>query len=179
MKRKHHNQGFALATLFTVLFILLVLASAIAEIGFQSLRVSAQDENSGHALFAAEAGLAVAAEEVTTTRDLTQPFERELSNGASYEVSYFVNDSSSPLATVRDIEIPPGTAYLHSVGTAANGQTREAGLLLKVGEGVFRVGALGDDFTMTNSVFDSFDSDVGEYPAVSYTHLTLPTTPYV
>lgn len=161
---KIERSAFALPTLLLITTILLLLATAIAKIGFSSMQVSLQDRDSDQALFAAEAGLVAAAEEVTRTGDLPEPFTAELPNGASYEVVFFKNETASPMTTVKGIKIPAGTAFLHATGKSAAGRTKHSGILLRVGLGLYRVGALGTEFDLLSSTFDSFSSETGPYP---------------
>lgn len=165
MKRHEHRlAGFALPTLLLITTILMLVASAVGTLGTASIKVSMQDRDSEQASFAAEAGLVAAAEEVTRTNTLGQPFRAELPNGSSYVVEFFKNDTANPMEVVRGITIPPGTAFLHSTGESVRGRTKNSGLLLKVGNGLFRVGALGTEFDLSGSTFDSFSSEVGAYP---------------
>lgn len=161
---KWKETGFALPTLLLVTTLLLLIATALGQMGFSSLRVSAQDRDADRALFAAEAGLVAAAEEVTRTSDLVQPFTGTLPNETTYEVLVFRNDSDDPMPTVKGVEIPPGTLYLHAIGTTRHGRKKHAGLLLDADARRFRVGALGNQFVTTTTAFDSFNSDDGDYP---------------
>lgn len=164
--RQHRpiSPGFALPALLLITTILLLVATAVGQIGFTSLKVAAHDRDADQALFAAEAGLVAAAEELTRTGELTQPFAASLPNGAEYEVLYFHNDTTEPMVTVREVEIPPGTVFLYASGLAQE-RTRNSGILLKSGGGLFRVGALGDGFVLADSTFDSFSSEQGDYPS--------------
>lgn len=163
-KRNLGRLGVVLPTLLIITTILLLVATAVGQIGFSSLRVAAHDREADQALFAAEAGLVAAAEELTRTGELSLPFRASLPNGADYEVLYFHNDTREPMVTVREVEIPPGTVFLYATGRAGEHRTRNSGLLLKSGGGLFRVGALGDGFVLADSTFDSFSSEQGDYP---------------
>ena len=111
--RSGNNQGFALPTLMMVMMILLLVATTIGYVGFSSLRVSEMDHDSNEALFAAEAGLVAAAEELSRNGVVADPFELELPNGTKAKVTTFINETIAPMKTVHGVEIPPGTVYLH------------------------------------------------------------------
>jgi hypothetical protein len=157
--------AFALPTLLMITTILLLIAGAIGQLGFTNLHTSHQDHDANEALFAAEAGLVAAADELSQNGKVDPKLEAELPNGAKYRVQSFINDKTLPMDTVHGVKIPPGTIYLHSLGTSRDGRTKESGLLLKKGHGFFRVGALGRTFDMANSDFDAFSSDQADYPS--------------
>lgn len=165
MKTVDDNRAFALPTLLIVMTILLLIATAIGQLGFSNLHLAQSEHDANEALFASEAGLVEAAERLKREGEINPVFEQALPNGASYKVRTFVNDTTSSMETVRGVRIPVGTTYLHSLGTSANGRTRETGLLLKKGFGFFQVGALGQGFNMDQTNFDAFSSEQSDYPA--------------
>ena len=156
--------GFALPTLLLVTTILLILAAAIGYSSLSSLMVSNQEHEANQAVYAAEAGLVAAVEELLTSGRLEQPFKGTIANDLGYTVTLFENSGTESMVVAQNVEIPPGTTYLYSEGGLENGKQRQAGLLLKTGLGVYQVGVLGDQFVLRDTLFDTFSSDSENFP---------------
>jgi len=158
------SRGFALPTLFLVTTILLILAAAIGHSSLSSLMVSNQEHEANQAVYAAEAGLTAAVEELLSSGRLQQPLTGSLANGLSYSVELYENAGTESMVVAQGVEIPPGTTYLYSRGILDNGRERQAGLLLKTGLGIYQVGILGEQFLLQDTVFDTFSSDLDNFP---------------
>lgn len=158
------SRAFALPTLLLVTTILIILAAAIGHSSLSSLMVANQDHQANQAVYAAEAGLVAAVEELLSSGRLEQPFTGSLAEGVGYTVTLYENAGTESMVVAQNVEIPPGTTYLYSQGILENGKHRQAGLLLKTGLGVYQVGVLGEQFVLQDTVFDTFSSDLDNFP---------------
>jgi len=150
------RNGMVLVYTLLVVGVLSVLAGAIATLGSTSLSVSQRDRNTEQAVYAAKAGLAVAAEEYGRTGMLAKPYTGALTD-AGYAVTLYENRTSESITVPTGAVIPPNTVYMVSTGTA-NGVVRGMGALFRGGGGMFAVGALAEAFTSAGATFDAYDS---------------------
>lgn len=161
MFKPRKTRGYVLASLSLVTFVLIVLSAAVLMLGTGSLRAATHDQQSEQAIYAAEAGLAVAAEEFSRTGELPQPYTHtDPYSESAFDVKLYENDSAEDFQIPGGPLLPPGTVYLLSTGSSRNGTSREVGALFRSGLGVFQVGALADELDATNATFDAYDSNL-------------------
>jgi type II secretory pathway pseudopilin PulG len=160
------RQGFVLPTLILVTMVLLILATVLLASGTTSLRVATRDQQIDQALFAAEAGLVRAAQEFNAGGSIPQPYIVQLPGSrSSVEVTAYENTTEGDLQVPGGPLIPPSTVYLKAEGISENGTRRLAGALFTIGLQAFKVGALGDQLSVSNASFDAYNSGTGDYNA--------------
>ncbi len=170
--RLQKNRAIILPTLFLVVVVLSVLCAALLSSSTSGLRVATHQAQADQALYAAEAGLAEAAEVYARTTSLPKDFGGSLSAiSATYVVRCEENTGSSLKEVEGGPDIPPGTVYFISEGVSENGTRRRTGALFRLGMRAFQVGALAESMTADNASFDAYNSRLlGEDPHAMITN---------
>jgi hypothetical protein len=164
-KRAH---GVILAALILVSLVLVLLVTALVTSGTSSLRTTTLVQQSDVAAYAAEAGLAEAAEEYRRTGKLaTNTFGELEGSQATYQVRKYENVTTTSMQISGGPSIPPSTLYLLSEGISPNGTREKAGALFRTGLGVFQAGVVSDSMVAEKARFDAYDSTVSKKPEES------------
>lgn len=164
--RRWRSRAFVLPTLLLVTVVLLMVATMLLASGTSSLRVATHDQQTNQALYAAEAGLAIAAEVLAENGKIEPEYNGTIGD-CEFIVRSYRNDGGGTIVGPDGVRIPPSTLYLRSEGISANETRRFSGALFTIGLRAFKVGALGDKLTVTNSTFDSYKSAEGDYDPTS------------
>lgn len=159
MNVKGQRRGVILPSILLLVLIFMILGGALMSYGTSSLRVATYGQQSDQALYAAEAGLAEAAEVYLRTGELPDGFEGTLSGTlARYEVTCTENTGTGMKDVPGGPQIPPGTIHFLARGTSENKTTRKTGALFHLGLRPFQVGALADVMDIAKANFDAYNS---------------------
>jgi len=142
-------KGFSIALVLIILTIVMIFAMAAASLGTRNLNFTNKDRYNRVAFYAAEAGIARALSEIRKNHEWDGTIEDEQAGSilafnnkempgqeATYTVWVYNNfKGSSTITAIRDVQVPPGTAYIYSVGKFGSSErpksVRYIGVLVK------------------------------------------------
>lgn len=166
------SRGLALAVVLLLIPVVLVLGFGLTRVGVDSLHHAQAAHYSKRAVFAAEAGISRAMQELGENSAWTTGYtDQEMTNSEdTYTVKVFNNASGAATITADNgAAVPPGMVYLLATGTSREGRTDRAVGVLLVGSGggpAFPYAIWGEDGIVGNGGHlrtDSYNSNEGSY----------------
>lgn len=170
VKRFRGRFGIVLPAVFSILGILAMIAFALTGMGMQSLGQASSFSQDDQALYAADAGLAVALAQHQSAGELpgSEVTGKVKSTEATWTVKIVRNDTTEDVTVPGGAVIPPDTAYLVSEGQGRQKRAiRRTAALVQTGVGTVEVGTLAlDKMRAEGSVLAAYDSKL-EAPGYS------------